>query len=73
MNTKFFTFSMTVVNGQAAIATFERENEKAALSAHHSTIASAMADNNVTEVLCKVFNNQGVKLENDFYWRKNDE
>lgn len=70
---KFFTFQMTIANGVAAIATFERADWKAAISAHHATIASSMADDNLSEILCMVFDNYGNMVEPLFHWEAENE
>lgn len=56
---KYFTIEITTINGATAQAIFERADLKTALSAHHSVIASALANPNCTEVLSMVINNEG--------------
>lgn len=56
---KTYTIEITTVSGQTTQAIFEREDLKTALSAHHSVMASALANPNCTEVLSMVINNEG--------------
>ena len=56
---KYYTIEMTVVDGTQAQAIFERADLKTALSAHHSVMASALANPNCTEVLSMVINSDG--------------
>ena len=64
---KYFTIEMTVVNGTTAEAIFERADLKTALSAHHSVMASALANPNCTEVLSMVINSDGSIYTNE-HW-----
>lgn len=64
---KYFTIEMTVINGTQAQAIFERADLKTALSAHHSVMASALANPNCTEVLSMVINNVGGVYKNE-HW-----
>lgn len=64
---KYFTIEMTVVNGTQAQAIFERADLKTALSAHHSVMASALANPNCTEVLSIVINSVGGVYKNE-HW-----
>lgn len=64
----FYTFQMTVVDGQTAVGAFERVDKKTALSAYHSTIASALANPNCTKCLCMVFDQFGQTIEPPFHW-----
>ena len=64
---KIFTIEMTVVSGQTTQAIFERADLKNALSAHHSVMASALANPNCTEVLSMVINNDGGIYKNE-HW-----
>ena len=65
---KYFTIEMTVISGQTAQAIFERTDLKTALSAHHSVMASALANPNCTEVLSMVINSDGGIYQNE-HWK----
>lgn len=65
---KYFTFEMIVVNGQTATASFERADKKTAISAHHSTMASALANPNCTEALSMVIRSDGDIVMRD-HWK----
>lgn len=56
---KTYTIEITTVSGVTVPAIFERSDLKAALSAHHSTMASALANPDCTEVLSMVINSVG--------------
>lgn len=56
---KYFTIEITTISGTTAQAIFERADLKTALSAHHSVMASALANENCTEVLSMVINSDG--------------
>ena len=56
---KTYTIEITTVNGVTAPAIFERSDLKTALSAHYSTMASALANPNCEEVLSMVINSVG--------------
>lgn len=65
---KIFTIEMTVINDETAQAIFERADLKTALSAHHSVMASALANPNCTEVLSMVINSDGGIYQNE-HWK----
>lgn len=65
---KYFTIEITVINGQTAQAIFERADFKTALSAHHSVMASALANTNCTEVLSMVIGSDGTQYANE-HWK----
>ena len=69
---KFYTIEITTVNGQTAQAIFERADLKTALSAHHSVMASALANPNCTEVLSMVINSDGGIYKNE-HWKAEEE
>ena len=65
---KFFTIEIKTVSGATTQAIYERADLKTALSAHHSVMASALADANCTEVLSMVINSAGGVHVKD-YWK----
>lgn len=56
---KIFTIELTTVSGVTAPAIYERTDLKTALSAHYSTMASALANPDCTETLSMVINSVG--------------
>lgn len=69
---KIFTIEMTVINGTAAQAIYERADLKTALSAHHAVMASALANPNCTEVLSMVINSDGGIYANEHWADRGD-
>lgn len=65
---KLFTIEIQTVNGQTAAAIYERTGLKTALSAHHQTMASALANPECTEVLSMVINSDGGVYKSE-QWR----
>lgn len=56
---KYFRTEIETVNGQTAQAIYDRDNLRTALSEHYSVLASALANENCTEVLSEVKNYDG--------------
>ena len=55
----FFTVEIKTVSGAVTQVIYERADVKAAIAAHHQTMASALANDNCTEVLSMVINSAG--------------
>lgn len=68
---KYFTVETTVVNGSSICAIYERADIETALSAHHSVLASAMANPNCTEVLSMVIDSDGSVYRNE-HWKADE-
>lgn len=68
---KYFTIEITTISGQTAQAIYERADLKTAISAHHSVMASALANPNCTEVLSMVINSAGGVYKNE-HWKAED-
>lgn len=64
---KVYTIEITTVYGTTAQAIFERSDIKTALSAHHSVLASALANPNCEEVLSMVIDDEGGIIKKD-HW-----
>lgn len=56
---KIFTVEITVVNGTTAQAIFERADYNTALSAFHSFMASAIANDKCTKAVCQILTDNG--------------
>lgn len=69
---KIFTIQITTVSGATATAVFERADIKTAYSAHHSVLASALANPNCTEVLSMVIDAEGGILKSE-HWSAEEE
>ena len=65
---KIYTIEITTVSGQTAQTIYERADLKAALSAHHQTMASALANPDCTEVLSMVINSVGGTYKQE-HWK----
>ncbi len=59
---------MTTISGTTAQAIYERTDLKTAVSAHHSVMASALANPNCTEVLSIVINSDGGTYKSE-HWK----
>lgn len=69
---KFFTVEIKTADGTTTQAIYERTDLKAALSAHHQTMAFALADTTCTEVLSMVINSAG-GIHKSEHWKAETE
>ncbi|MBO7667766.1 MAG: hypothetical protein J6T26_04820 [Firmicutes bacterium] len=67
----FYVIEITIVSGTAAKAVWDKESLEAAKMQFHQTLASAMANPNVSSCLCMVIDGRGAVI-NCEYWERTD-
>ena len=68
----FYLVEISVVNGTAAKAVWDKASMDAAVMQLHQTMASAMANANASSCLCMVIDDHGAVYRHE-YWERAEE